>query len=575
MRELRVIAASFLIVSIVFFGLNSFAESRPNKVKVILIGLDGATWDVILPLVKQGKTSNLERLIKQGSWADLETIEPTVSPVIWTSIITGKNPDKHGIPDFYVRPPGTYDAVLVTSNIRKTKALWNILSEREKKVCVVGWQVTWPAEEIAGFMVSDRSLYYSNYNTMTDLTYPKELYEEIKQLNIHGNDVSIEHLKSLNLPTADTCRENKSPCLSTPLEDFQSAYSWDQTHVNIGLHLLSQYEWDLFIVYLKGIDQISHYYWKYMEPQYFEVSQEEINKYKDAIKNYYIYVDTILGDFLQFADRDTIVFIVSDHGFHPTVPGRYADYRPLSFNKLLEKVDLLKYKHNMSDLSFRDFDKEETIIGQNTEAYECGNAPGSWKRKICLNLKGREPEGIIEPAEYEKAAEKVKQLLSNIMIKETRRPFLRVEPCSEADCDFTAILNVNQEDIEKRHLTYLNKIDSLPIRELFLYSDVSGNHFHAPEGILAIWGKNIQKGKIEDAHVFDIAPTILYLMGLPVGKDMDGKILTSTIIPEFVKKKPVEYIDTHDVEERKESKPLASPADEEIKEKLRSLGYIQ
>ncbi|MFC1658877.1 alkaline phosphatase family protein, partial [Candidatus Omnitrophota bacterium] len=144
MRRLRVITASFLIASIVFFVLDSFAETRPNKLKVILIGLDGATWDVILPLVEQGKMLNIERFIKEGCWADLQTIEPTVSPVIWTSIATGKSPDKHGILDYYVKLPGTYDTVLATSNIRKTKALWNILSEREKKVCVVGWMVTWP-----------------------------------------------------------------------------------------------------------------------------------------------------------------------------------------------------------------------------------------------------------------------------------------------------------------------------------------------------------------------------------------------------------------------------------------------
>jgi hypothetical protein len=136
-------------------------------------------------------------------------------------------------------------------------------------------------------------------------------------------------------------------------------------------------------------------------------------------------------------------------------------------------------------------------------------------------------------------------------------------------------LNVNQEDIENRHLTYLNKIYSLPIRELFLHSDTSGSHYNAPEGILAIWGEGIQRGKIEDANIFDIIPTILYLMDLPVAKDMDGKILTSAIIPGLVKKKPVEYIDTYDIEQSRVSEPLISPADEEIKDKLRSLGYIQ
>ncbi|MGD9014528.1 MAG: alkaline phosphatase family protein [Candidatus Omnitrophota bacterium] len=575
MRKLRFIIVVFFIMSIVFFGLNSFAASLPNKVKVILIGLDGATWDVILPLVNQGKTPNFEKLIKEGIWGKLVTIKPTVSPVIWTSIITGKKPDKHGILDYYVRLPGSYDTVLITSNIRKTKALWNILSEHGKKVCIVGWQATWPAEEVAGFMVTDRFLYHPNYNNLTNLTYPKELYEEIRGLNLLRNKVSVEHMKSLNFPTLDTCREDNSPCFSTPLEDFRSAYQRDQTHANIGLYLLSKYESDFFSIYLSGIDKISHNYWKYMQPEYFEVSQGEIKKYKDAINNYYIYIDAILGDFLGHAGENTIVFIISDHGFQPTVPGHYADYRPPSFNRFLEMVNLLSYKHDMSDLSWKDLNKKENIVWENTEAYECGNAPWFWERKICLNLKGREPKGIIEPVEYEKAIEKAKQLLSNIMIKETQKPLLRFKPYADADCDFMVGLNVNQEDIENRHLTYLNKIYSLPIRELFLHSDTSGSHYNAPEGILAIWGEGIQRGKIEDANIFDIIPTILYLMDLPVAKDMDGKILTSAIIPGLVKKKPVEYIDTYDIEQSRVSEPLISPADEEIKDKLRSLGYIQ
>ncbi len=126
--------------------------------KILLVGIDGGEWDVLDRLLDEGRTPHLARLIGQGTRASLKTLEPTLSPAIWTTIATGKLPEDHGIHGFD-GIPGSTMRTLPTSQMRKTKAFWNIVSDSGKKVGVVSWWVTWPAEQVNGFIVSDRVSY--------------------------------------------------------------------------------------------------------------------------------------------------------------------------------------------------------------------------------------------------------------------------------------------------------------------------------------------------------------------------------------------------------------------------------
>jgi hypothetical protein len=125
---------------------------------LLIVGIDGATFDRIHPLIGKGRLPNLEALMASGSWGPLETLEPTVSPAIWTTVATGRLPDAHGILGFS-GVPGHDMTTLPTTEMRRVRAFWNILSEHERSTGLVGWWVTWPAEPIAGWVVSDRAAY--------------------------------------------------------------------------------------------------------------------------------------------------------------------------------------------------------------------------------------------------------------------------------------------------------------------------------------------------------------------------------------------------------------------------------
>src|SRR6185295_2234345 len=134
-------------------------HSRKAAAPVVLIGLDGADWNIIDPLIAAGKMPNLAALIERGSRGRLLTLSPTLSPVIWTTIATGVKPERHGIVDFTAINKDTGAAVPVTSNLRRVPALWNILSDAGRTVGFVGWWASFPAEKVNGYIVSDRIAY--------------------------------------------------------------------------------------------------------------------------------------------------------------------------------------------------------------------------------------------------------------------------------------------------------------------------------------------------------------------------------------------------------------------------------
>ncbi len=140
-------------------GPETARTAQSTGVRLLVVGLDGADWRIAGPLIAAGRMPNLARLRREGSWCDLRSITPTLSPLLWTSIATGKPPDQHGIVDFLVRDRRTGQKVPIASTFRKTKALWNIYSDAGRTADFIVWWATWPAETINGHMVSDRFAY--------------------------------------------------------------------------------------------------------------------------------------------------------------------------------------------------------------------------------------------------------------------------------------------------------------------------------------------------------------------------------------------------------------------------------
>ena len=287
-------------------------RTRP---RVLLIGLDGADWEIIDPLMRDGRMPHLRRLVESGARARLRTISPILSPIIWTSIATGVGPSRHGIMDFFTTNVGTGAQIPVTSNMRRVKALWNILTDAGISSGVVGWWATWPAEQVNGFMVSDRVSYqlFGYEGTGEDLrrrTYPEALGLAIQPLVVTPSQITA----------ADVARFIEGgDALGAALEDharrLRINLASSRTYRDATLDLMRAYDPDLKAVYFQGTDTIAHDFMRYRKPAMPGVSAQEIAALGEIVDRYYVYQDEMLGSVLALAGDETTVVICSDHGF--------------------------------------------------------------------------------------------------------------------------------------------------------------------------------------------------------------------------------------------------------------------
>jgi len=284
--------------------------------KVLLIGWDSADWKVINPLMDNGEMPNLETLVNNGVSGNLATMYPELSPMLWTSIATGKRPFKHGILGFS-EPTPSGDSIRPITNIsRKTRAIWNILNLKGKKSNVVGWWPSHPAEPINGVMVSNR---YQRANSGMDkpwpivsgTVYPERLSENLASIRLHPQELKTEHIAPFiqSLENIDQDKDKRLESIAKILCDC--------ININSAATALMQLEeWDFMGVYFDSIDHFSHGFMQFHPPKLVQVSQEDFDIYYDVVNCGYRFHDMMLGSLLEFAGEDTTVIMVSDHGFH-------------------------------------------------------------------------------------------------------------------------------------------------------------------------------------------------------------------------------------------------------------------
>jgi Tfp pilus assembly protein PilF len=304
------------------------SERRATGQKVLLIGLDGADWNVLDPLFQAGRLPNLARLAREGVRGRLRSITPMLSPVIWTSVATGVVPGRHGIIDFLATGARDGERVPVTSGLRKVKAIWNILSERGITVGVVGWWATYPAERVNGFIVSDR-VAYQLFGARVAADQPREgkvfppdadglvVSLTVAPETIGANDVS-RYVRLPADPASLPADQNKL------IDDFKTLLAAGDTYARIGVALQERYRPDFHAFYLEGTDTVAHLFMRYTPPLLPGVDPEAAQRFGRAVDEYYRHADELVGQALQAAGPGTAVIVCSDHGF------RTGENRPLT-----------------------------------------------------------------------------------------------------------------------------------------------------------------------------------------------------------------------------------------------------
>lgn len=552
--------------------------------KLLFIGLDGTTFDLLDPLMRDIGLPNLEKIIDGGARAALETTIPPITPTAWVSLVTGKNPGKHGILEFLLRRGNSMHDLPVNQALRDSPAVWDILSKIGQKVIVTNMPVTYPPTPINGLMISD----FLTPRGKRDFTYPAELVDEIES-KFGPYRLYITEVYAPG---------NIDKVLDQLFDELEY-----KTRVNE--YLMEQYPWDFYATHIWSTDRCQHELWHIWDETHPLSNRREVEKHKGRVMEFWKTVDEAVGRMVAKAGRDTLVMMGSDHGFGPIhkflcfniwlleegllvlKQGALTQVKKLLF-KLgftpelgyrmsmrlgLAKIRLAAGVTNRSQL-FKIIHKLmlslEDVDWSRTTAYSKGNYG-----QIFINLKGREPYGAVAPgADYERICTEVIDKLKALKDPNSGEKLIgpvwrREEIYSGPHVDTAPDISFLPADMRYKPMGTLDLTSNRFI------TDVYGNSGdHRMNGLYIANGPGIKPGtRLSRARIIDVAPTMLYLMGQAVPEDMDGEVLTEMITEEYLKAHPIstteEVIDSHDLD------VVYSDEDsEEVRERLKSLGYL-
>jgi len=547
--------------------------------RVLVIGIDGGTFDLIQPWAAAGDLPNLARLMAEGVHGLLESTLPPVTSPAWPTFATGMNPGKHSVFDF-IQPMGRTDGrpgqfELVNATAIRAPTLWQILSEADRQVGVVNVPVTYPPTPVNGFIVAGMLSPVG-----ATFTYPADLLDQY-----------TGRMKPYRIAPRVQYKEGNETEFAADLLDLverRGVYA---------LQLMADYPYDFLMFHFQATDIMQHAFWKYVDPAHLRYDPQAAARFGPALRQVYQRVDGFIGQMLDRLTDDTTIIVMSDHGFGPLhyvvnlnlfllergllqlkrgvwtriKTGLFrAGLTPASLWHVVERVGLQNYVWQVSKstrnkvvskfLSFDDVDWSRTL------AYSIGHVG-----QIYVNLKGREPEGIVEPgAEYKTVRQRLIEALRQLCHPQTGQPLVdRVIPGDQVvhgpyasrSPDLHVILD-NHRAIAFPLFATDNRIVTRQIR--------GDSGCHRPHGIFIATGPETRSSQtVEGARIQDLAPTILHLMGLPVPDDMDGRVLTEALTTS----RPIEhrpagpgYAEARD--------GFSAEETVEVEERLRALGYL-
>jgi len=561
--------------------------SSKNPYSILVVGLDGATFDLMLPWIAEGCLPNLERLLDQGAHSRLESTIPPITPCAWSSFMTGKNPGKHGLFDFVAPSPDGHGFEFTNASYRDGESLWGCLSRHGRKVGVVNVPMTYPPEPVNGFLISGLDTPHEHSKFM----HPESVKKELRDASIRYR-IDQQHLGNMR---TDARRQQQ-------LHDIFEA---ETSRTQAFQHLSDKYPADFRMIVYGATDQVQHHFWHYMDPTHDKYDAKGAQQFRNAIRDTYIHVDKLLGELIEESPEDTIVAIMSDHGFGPTSNVR------LRLNQILEEAGLLTFvppaptgvvkrtlggwldKILRSTLSS---DMKRTIAGMfpklrvwfenldeaevdwtRTRAYvneAYRSSPAVWR-----NPDPHAPDG--DPT----VTDEVETLLTSLKDPQTGKPVM--SHCyrphdiyhGPRTSEAPELLPSWWEDGFLLEQSEPGRQDNCVERSTSpIQGGVEFAGSHRLDGVFMIAGGPVKSAlDFSGAQIIDVAPTILYLMGHPIPADMDGRVLTECLDEAFVAANPIQWEGENEGDAKPSSGAQAFTEDESelIARRLQALGYIQ
>jgi predicted AlkP superfamily phosphohydrolase/phosphomutase len=555
-----------------------------SRRRAILLGIDGATFDILLPWSREGIMPNFGKVMAMGSCGDLESTVPPTTPPAWASCVTGKQPGKHGIYDF--RESFLLDPTrpLVSSLSVRSAKIWHILNAVGRKTGVMNVPITYPPEHVDGFMISGMM----TPSPLSTYTHPAELKQELFAK-------CGDYVVNIDIPRYDV------ELLSDALRFFKDMTYCFKKRRDVFLYLLDEKEWDFFMVVFIMADRIQHLFWKYLFPGSRFYTLGHAPRIRDEIFACYSMLDELIGQVIDRLDDSTDLFIMSDHGFGYTE-------KWFNVNKWLSDLGFLNLKGAESlkkSLFFTAMSLNESRIvrslmpdslqsvirsrirqGRGTLKTDIDNTM-DWPHTraffasipaqgIFINVKDGFEGGTVSPGvEYEDLRNRLKNELLDLRDPETGellmdRVLFREEvyqgPYSPIAPDILFVA---------RNYAVLGR-QLFGARRWIETSENQANGFHRSNGIFLSVGRHIRKSNaIASARITDVMPTILYSMGESLPDDLDGRVLEDIFEREFLTENPIRYESASRFEAGNQGEAYSREDADAVRERLASLGYLE
>ena len=495
-------------------------HTSPVAKRVLIVGLDGATFDVFKPLMAAGKMPNLAAICKDGAHGTLYSTQPPITPAAWTTFMTGKGPGRHGIIDFERYDVHANELRFNSMADVREATIWKILSDKGLKVGSINVPMTYPPKPVNGFVIAGFDAPTEDVN----FTYPPDLKQAL-----------YDHI-----PDYSHAKQWKRKALGG--EDiFADNLAYISKSFKQGEHIVEfcgqRYGWDVMMVLFKLVDNLQHKVWRYIGEQ----GRKRDPQRAAMVEECWASLDKTIGWLANYARKhDAMLLIMSDHG-HGALEGKIQP------NLLLRQWGYLKLRDPWTRFRTRGGRIINRLLGRPTgrgtlkiPKLEQELAIDFARTRACvmhagmcgfvyLNLKGRQPGGIVEPRDYESLRDEIRAKLLSVESVgpdgQKRRAFAEVHKpeqfynCSRDDQQWMPDLLL----VPSPGLTVVRKIRG-HARVHWIPPDRQDGT-HRIEGILAAAGGGVCTGAAVDGQMVDILPTVLAALGLPLPSDLEGRVL--------------------------------------------------